>query len=145
MMSPSAHNHCRREKRRCSPSPSPTLSTCKSHKHHRLCSCGRDHPSDSSWGAHPDLPFVCHATHTCNLCDVYGEHLALTLFWCSEDFLDARLDLADSLAHTLGHHPVGLLEHWLQDADELNEHLHEENKVLKAWLVSLGASQQPPP
>jgi len=83
--------------------------------------------------------------HTCNLCDAYGEHLTLTSFRCSEDFLDARLDLADGLARTLGHRPVGSLERWLQDADELNERLREENEVLKARLASLGASQQPPP
>jgi len=53
--------------------------------------------------------------------------------------------LADGLAHTLGHRPVGSLECWLWDADKLNERLREENEVLKAWLASLGASQQPPP
>jgi len=69
----------------------------------------------------------------------------LASFRRSEDFLDARLDLVDSLARTLGHHPIGSLERWLRDADKLNEHLREENKVLKARLASLGASQQPPP
>jgi len=88
---------------------------------------------------------VCHATRTCNLCDAYGEHLALASFRHSKDFLDARLDLADGLACTLGHRPVGSLEHWLWDVDELNERLREENEVLKARLASLGASQQPPP
>jgi len=83
--------------------------------------------------------------HTCNLCDAYGEHLALTSFQRSEDFLDACLDLADGLARTLGHRPIGLLEHWLWDVDKLNKCLCKENEVLKARLASLGASQQPPP
>jgi len=108
-MSPSTRDCRRREKRRRSPLPSPTPLTHESHKHCRSCSRRRDRPSDSSWGAHPDLPFMCHATRTCNLYDVYGEHLVLASFRCSEDFLDARLDLADGLAHTLGH---SLLARW---------------------------------
>jgi len=144
-MSPSTCDRRRREKWRCLLSPSPTPSTRESYKHCWSRSRGRDCPSDSSWGAHPDLLFVCHATCTCNLCNAYSEHLALASFRRSEDFLDACLDLADSLACTLGHRPIGSLERWLRDADELNERLHEENEVLKAQLASLGASQQPPP
>ena len=142
-MSPATCDRRRRDKRWRSLSPS-SSSAQESCKRRRSCSCGCGHSATGSWGAHPNLPFICH-TGTCDACWAYGEHLALALFCHDEDFLEACQGLKDNLAHLLDHSPAASWEQWCHEADECANRLHEENNTLRAKLVSLGGSQQPPP
>ena len=142
LMSPAACDHRRRDKRRRLPSPlSP--STHESRKCQQSRSRGRGRPTTSSWGAHPDLPFLCHMG-TCDACWVYGEHLTLASFCHDEDFLKARQGLEDNLARLLDHSPTATWERWCHEVDECADRLCEENDTLQAKLTSLGVSQQAP-
>ena len=141
-MSLATHNHHHRDKWQHLPSPlSP--STHESRKHWQLRSHRHGHPATGSWGAHPNLPFLCH-TGACEACQAYGEHLALVSFCRDEDFLKAHQGLKDNLAHLLDHSPTASWERWCCEADKRANCLHEENDTLWEKLASLGASQQPP-
>ena len=142
-MSPATCDCRRRDKWQHSPSPS-SPSTQESRKHRRSHSRGRGHSATGSWGAHPNLPFICH-TGTCDACQAYGEHLTLASFCHDEDFLEALTSLKDNLTRLLDHSPAVSWERWCHEVDECANRLREENDTLRAKLVSLGGSQQPPP
>ena len=143
LMSPATHDCCRMDKWQCSPSPS-SPSTHESCKHWQLCSHRHSHPDTGSWGAHPNLPFICHMG-TCNACQAYGEYLTLASFHHDKDFLGACQGLnLDNLAHLLDHSPTATWKRWCHEVDNHADRLHEENDTLQVKLMSLGASQQPP-
>ena len=142
-MSPSTCNHHHRDKQQRSPSPSSPL-THESHKCQWSHSRGCGLPDTGFWGAHPNLPFICHMG-TCDACRAYGEHLTLVSFHRNTDFLKARQGLEDNLARLLDHSPTASWEWWCHKVDEHADRLCEENDTLQVMLVSLGSSQQPPP